>query len=161
MALQSELNFDGSIKRVEYQAVDTVANAPFREFEMRLCHTPLTELTTSFSGNYGGRTPELVASANPLILNTTADQWFALDCSPAFAYNGVDNLLVEVRWRNGQTETAVPAWGYVAANNRLLYATDYNASSGSVSPKTDRLRITYEAVGVEGTSLGRVRALFR
>jgi hypothetical protein len=158
---QSELSFSGDITRVEYHGAETVNGARYGEFEMRLCHTPLSELGTNFNDNYGGRSPVLVASANPLVLNTVIDQWFGIDCSPTFEYNNSDNLILEVRWRNSQEESTVPVWGYDAGANLTVFAEEYNGTTGSVSSKADRLRITYEADAVNPTSLGRVRALFR
>lgn len=161
LVLKSDLNVTGAVTRVEYQSYDEYAAGYFYGLEMRLCHTPLSELTTNFNQNYGGKTPVLVASANPYTINGKKDEWFALDCSPAFDYNGVDNLLVEVRWRNQQYTTRVEVWAYKAARNFLLLGSDYNASEGTLSTKTDRLRITFDEGAVAASSLGKVKALLR
>jgi hypothetical protein len=128
---------------------------------MRLCHTPLSELTNNFANNYSGRTPALVNSANPYVINTAADQWFGVDCSPAFNYNNSDNLIVELHWRNTEFGVKCEVWGWVGDRKRLLLGETYNATEGLASPKTDRLRLTFGNPAVAPTSLGRVRALFR
>ncbi|MGD8719542.1 MAG: hypothetical protein PVH29_12075 [Candidatus Zixiibacteriota bacterium] len=161
LARQSDLNFDGDITRVEYHGAETASGATYGEFEMRLSHTPLSALTENFADNYGGRTPAVVATANPLVLNTVIDEWFAIDCSPAFPYNNADNLIVEVHWRNTAEGISLPVWGYDGGAYLMMYALEYNGTTGLVSTKTNRLRITYEANAVAPTSLGRVRALFR
>ena len=161
MVLKSELNFGAPITRVEYQSYDTYAAGNFYEFEMRLCHTPLSELTTNFSQNYGGKTPVLVARASPFTINGVKDQWLAVKFTTAFEYNNRDNLIVELRWRNQQLTTKIEVWAYTAGSNRLLINKGYNPTEGQVSPKTDRLRITFSGVPVAATSLGNVKALLR
>jgi hypothetical protein len=161
LVLKSELNFGAPITRVEYQSYDTYAAGNFYEFEMRLCHTPLSELTTNFSQNYGGKTPVLVARASPFTINGVKDQWFAVKFTTPFEYNNSDNLIVELRWRNQQLTTKIEVWAYTAGSNRLLINKGYNPSEGQVSPKTDRLRITFSGVPVAATSLGNVKALLR
>lgn len=161
MVLKSELNFGAPITRVEYQSYDTYAAGNFYEFEMRLCHTPLSALTTNFSQNYGGKTPVLVARASPLTLNGVKDQWLAVKFTTPFEYNNRDNLIVELRWRNQQLTTKIEVWAYTAGSNRLLINKGYNPTEGQLSPKTDRLRITFSGVPVAATSLGNVKALLR
>ncbi len=128
---------------------------------MRLCHTPLSALTENFQQNYGGNTPVLVASADPYLITAGSDQWFGVNCAPTFAYNNQNNLIVEVRWKNTQTETEVDCWSWDSGTNRLLIYKDYNAETGQLSSKIDRLRITYDDSAVAPTSLGRVKAMLR
>ena len=161
MVPKSSLNVEGPVTRVEYQSYDDYAAGYFYQLEMRLCHTPLSELTTNFNQNYGGKTPVLVASADPYTINGKKDEWFGLDCAPAFDYNNADNLIVEVRWRNQQYTTRVEVWAYKAAGNFLLLGTDYNAAEGQLSTKTDRLRLTFDYPAVSPTSLGRIKTLLR
>ncbi len=63
---------------------------------MKLCHTSLDELTDYYEDNYGGNTPEVVSEEDPLVLTTTADEWFDIPGFQPFSYDGVDNLLIEV-----------------------------------------------------------------
>ena len=161
MVLKSELNVQAPITRIEYQSYGDYAPGNFYELEMKLCHTPLGALTTNFNQNYGGNTPVLVATANPFTINGKKDQWFGLDCAPAFDYNGVDNLIIEVRWRNQQLTTKVEVWAYNAATNRLLIHKDYNAVEGQLSTKTDRLRLTFDDSAAAPTSLGKIKTLLR
>lgn len=147
--------------RVEYQSYDTYAAGNFYEFEMRLCHTALPELTTNFGRNYGGNTPVLVARASPITINGVKDQWFGVKFTTPFAYNGRDNLIVELRWRNQKLTTKIEVWGYTASSNRLLINKGYEPTEGQRSPKTDRLRISFGDVASAPTSLGRIKALLR
>ena len=146
---------------MEYQSGGAYSNAPFHLLEFRLCHTPLATLTTNFQQNYGGNTPALVASADPYLVTAGLDEWFGFNCSPTFNYNGHDNLICEVRWKNTTTETEVDTWSYDCGTDRGLSNKGYNAETGTVSSKINRFRITFDDAGVGPTSLGRVKALFR
>ncbi len=161
MTLKGELNFAGSITKVEYQAEAAASNAQFYAFEMKLCHTSLNVLTTNFQNNYNGNTPVVVGTANPLTLTVSANQWFGVNCSPAFNYNNNDNLIVEVRWQNSGSGTSVETWGYDCGSMRLLTYKDYNAETGDLTSKIDRFRFTYSGSGVAATSYGRVKSLYR
>ena len=122
---------------------------------------PAAGLVNCLTYIIGGKTPVLVATAHPYTINGKKDEWFGLDCAPAFDYNGVDNLIVEVRWRNQQLTTKIEVWAYTAANNRLLIHKDYNATEGQLSPKTDRLRLTFDDSAAAPTSLGKIKTLLR
>lgn len=82
MILKNELNFAGPITKVEYQAEIAANNAQFYNFEMKLCHTPLNVLTTTFQTNYNGNTPVIVGTANPFAVTVVANQWFGVDAPP-------------------------------------------------------------------------------
>lgn len=161
MVLASEIGHAGPIVKVEYQSGGNYANASFGEFEMRLCHTPLSTLTNNFQNNYGGRTPVLVAAANPLLITAVSEAWFGFNCSPVFDYNRQDNLIVEVRWRNTQLSAEVDCWCFDAGSNRGLLYKDYNATEGALGTKINRLRLTLNDVAVSPTTLGRVKGLYR
>lgn len=161
MVPQNALNFDAAIKALEWQAAVTFSNAPYRQFELRLCHTSVTELTSNLNTNYGGNTPVLVRSANPLLLSGTANQWFGFDFTTPFLYNNRDNLLVELRWNNGSVEKAADTWGWNTGKNWGWISKEYNGQSGQLFAVICRFRITYDPMAVAPTSLGRVKALYR
>jgi len=158
---KSDLGFAGPITKIEYQASVNTSNAAFRNFEMKLCHTPLAVLGVNFAQNYGGRTPVVVAAANPLTLNTAAGQWFPINFTTPFNYNNSENVIIEVRWQNPAVGTAVDVWGYDCGADRLLVYKDYNAEEGTLSSKVDRFRITWDDTGFEPASLSRIKTVFR
>jgi hypothetical protein len=161
LVLQSQLGFNGPITKIEWEAANSFSNAPYRQFELRLCHTPLSVLTTTFADNYGSNTPVLVHAANPLLLSGTPDAWFGFDLTTHFDYGNVQNLIVELRWNNGQVETEVQNWGYDTGQNRGLISKVYDGTTGNLFSTICRFRFTYDDQGVEPSSLGRVKALYR
>jgi hypothetical protein len=159
--LASELKFAGDVTRVDWNASAAATGAGFGDVEITLCETSLSELSTSFAGNYGGNTPALIYSNSWLVVTTTGDQWFGFDCARPFAYGGVKNLVVEMRWQRDNEKT-VPSWHFGTApvfrNNAVG---TYGAEQGKLGTWCSRHRITYTGVGVAPTSLGRIRALFQ
>lgn len=159
--LASEMKFAGDVTRVEWNASAAVTGAGFGDVEITLCETSLSQLTTSFRGNYDGNTPALIYSNSWLVVTTTGDQWFGFDCAKPFAYGGVKNLVVEMRWRRDNEKT-VTSWHFdtkPAFRNNAVGT--YGAEQGKLGTWCSRHRFTYTGVGVAPTSLGRVRALFR
>lgn len=156
------MNFSGSITNIEWYAGRDATNAPFGKFEMRLCHTSLSQLTTTYQTNYGGNQPALVKAADPLVLTVRTNQWFAVPLATPFDYNNRDNLIVEVRWQNGQSETSIYTWTDDRPGQSLcLRQSQYNPTTGTLYELHPVMRITYGDNAVAPTSLGRVKALYR
>ncbi|MCP4231835.1 MAG: hypothetical protein GY771_17030 [bacterium] len=160
MVLASEINLTGEITEVAYDVTDgPYTDGLFWNFEMRLCHTPLDELTDNFDDNYSGNTPVLVADDDPLNI-TTGDGWWAVPDFTPFDYNGSDNLIIEIRWQD-DNEVSVYMWFFDAGTNRFLLAKGYDAETGSVSSKMNRFRLAINTSGLESASLGRIKTTFR
>jgi hypothetical protein len=155
------LNFSGSITKIEWYAGRDATNAPFGKFEMRLCPTSLSQLTTTFQTNYGGHQPVLVKTADPLVLTVRTNQWFAVPLATPFSYNNRDNLIVEVRWENAQRETSLYTWTDDRPGQTwCLRQSRYNPTTGTLYELIPVVRITYSANAVAPTSLGRVKAIY-
>ncbi len=158
--LAGELNVAGDITRVEWNASAAVTGAGFGDVEITLCETSLSELTTSFRGNYGGNTPALIYSNSWLVVTTSGDQWFGFDCAKPFPYGGSKNLVVEMRWRR-DSELTVPSWHFdTKPAFRNCSVGTYAAEEGKLGTWCSRHRFTYTAAAVAPTSLGRVKSLY-
>ncbi|UCH78615.1 MAG: hypothetical protein JSU81_01300 [Candidatus Coatesbacteria bacterium] len=159
--LASELRFAGDVTRVEWNASAAVAGAGFGDVEITLCETSLSQLTTSFRGNYGGNTPALIYRNSWLLVTTTGDQWFGFDCSAPFAYGGSKNLIIEMRWR-GDNETTVTSWHFdTRPAFRNCAVGTYAAEQGKLGTWCSRHRLTFTAAGVAPTSLGRIKTFLK
>jgi hypothetical protein len=135
-------------------------NAQFNAFEMHLCHTSLDELTTSFSGNYDGNEPELVAAADPVVFNVTADEWFDIPGFTPFHYDGVENLIIEVQWMNDNGVDLL-TWITDTDTYRLLSHKYLDEDIGFLDVIYHRFRITIEFdESVEEVSWGMIKAGF-
>ena len=155
-----EIGAPGTITGVAYQADDDAMNAQFNAFQMKLCHTSLDELTSSFSGNYDGNEPALVSEQDPLILDAVADEWFDIPGFTPFRYDGVGNLLIEVRWMN-DNGTDLETWVTNTDIYRLLYHKYLDEDEGILEMIYHRFRITIEFdQAVEEVSWGVIKAGF-
>lgn len=114
-------------------------------------------MTYSFEGNYDGNTPVEVYTRSQQYIYAERGAWFGWAFDKNFSYDGRHNLIIEVYWkesdRQGQTSTYA-----TAGTARGLY--DVNGSLSLVN-YWHHMRITLEGIGVEPTSLGRIRALYR
>jgi len=155
-----QIGAPGIITAVAYQAQNGAANAQFNAFEMRLCHTSLDELTDSFTANYDGNEPELVATANPLVLSAAADEWLDIPGLAPFHYDGIDNLLIEVQWM-GDNGVDLDTWVTNTDTNRLLYHKYLDEDVGYLIQIYHRFRITIEFdESVEAVSWSVIKAGF-
>jgi hypothetical protein len=115
----------------------------FFGFEMKLCHTSLSELGTNFESNYDGNTAIIVATGAPLTIPNTSDFWYSVPDMTSFSYNGTDNLIIETRWSssNGVSYDCYCAHGSV---NRNVSTGEYNGTVGVVADYIIRKKITVQ-----------------
>ena len=159
---QSNINEAGPISMVEFITYSTGISSTntFNTCKILLCHTTLTHVTASYTGNYGGNTPVTVFDGTKVIPATGGNTWVSIVEPTNFTYNNTNNLLIEVSW--------VSATGYrcdFQVNSRgshgRVYSNNPTASSGSVTNNYDQLgRITVGYVGVAPTSLGRIKTFY-
>ena len=100
----------------------------FNGAKIYFCHTSRSALSTTFADNYSGNTPTLMLSRSALSMNWTMGQWNEIPLDETFAYNGTDNLLIEIQWTSSGSSLLAGATG-PASQNALLGT--YGASSGS------------------------------
>ncbi|MCP4230183.1 MAG: hypothetical protein GY771_08540 [bacterium] len=115
----------------------------FASFEMRLCHTSLSELTDNFDANYDGNTALIVATANPLVIPNDSDFWYSIPNMSSFSYNGTDNLIIETKWAssNGISFDCYCSFDTVMRN---LQIADYDGTTGDLSNHIIRKKLTVQ-----------------
>ncbi len=157
----------GAITKWEWFSSATVGAGNLNKFRIKLCHTSLAALTSTYADNYDGKTPVEVFARDPLNLNAPANSWFGWDFDTSFNYNGTDNLIVEVWWEGRDYAYAYSYWGASSAGRSVYSYIKYNSpyfgypDAGFVSEYLHYMRITLNPTAVAPTSLGRVKALFR
>ena len=100
----------------------------FNGAQIYFCHTSRTTLSTTFDTNYDGNTPTLMLDQPALTFNWTAGAWNEIPLSNTFAYNGTNNLLIEIRWNSSGSSMLAAASSL--AQNCILGAT-VDATTGS------------------------------
>ncbi len=100
---QSELGASGDIEDISFD-ISTVAIAGYRTFDnitIKLMHTS----TSSFGTAYENTTGATTVFSNASYAMPDATGWLTFDITD-WAYNGTDNLLVEVSWGDNGEYTA-------------------------------------------------------
>jgi hypothetical protein len=158
--LKSDINYAGFINKIEWNRGTYTSTGSFLQTRVWLCHTTKTALEATFANNYTGKTPVAVKTSSTYVL-PGGPGYVDMPITPnTFNYNNSDNLLMEIRW-NGDSGTGCPCWRS-PDRSRRVYATNHNASSGSVQANAQHIRLTIGTMtGVQPTSLGRVKSLFQ
>jgi len=157
--LKSEINVPGYINVVEFAYHSGSSTGAFNNVRVSLCHTTKTKLESTFYNNYAGKTPVLVLDKLTLVLS--GKEWINVGITPRkFNYNNRDNLLMEIRWR-GDSGNNIYCWRSNMTAGRV-YAYNDEAAVGTVYDEGQYIRLHVGTmVGLEPTSVGRVRALYR
>jgi hypothetical protein len=150
----------GYINKIEFMRSSTATGA-FNNVRVYLCHSDkTTELDMTYANNYKG-TPVEVMNKSSLTVAGTTGQWWDMGIDPdKFNYNNTDSLLMEIRWRGATTQCAC----YRAnGTNKRIWAFDDNATVAAYRfAQLQFIRLTVaNTTGVQPTSLGRVKTLFR
>lgn len=168
MWFQSELNEAGPVSKIEWQIWSNPAGGlggTYYNCIILLCHTGIPAITANFANNYGGNTPVTVFSGTYVFPRSSANQWMTIVAPTNFTFNNRDNLLIEVSWTAGSGDInpfKVRTNGPPPFPGRVYNSSSATAETGSVTANMHRYgRITIGDVGVDGTSLGRVKSLFR
>jgi hypothetical protein len=154
------LSLGGYINKIEFMRSSTASGA-FGNVRVYLCHSDkTTELDMTYANNYKG-TPVQVMDKSSLTVSGTTGQWWDMGIDPnKFNYNNTDSLLMEIRWRGSSTACAC----YRAnGTNKRIWAFDDNATVAAYRfAQLQFIRLTVgNATGVEPTSLGRVKSIFK
>jgi hypothetical protein len=154
---RDKIDYAGTI--TEFELEKMLPSGTYGNVKFYLCHTPLSALTTSFSANYGGRTPKMVASFSSYALPNVGGV-YPIPMADTFDYNNRDNLILEVTWETGARQKVLLLAGSVVAH--LCSAYDDEAASGEVRDEGHNARIHFDSYpAVAPASFGRVRATFR
>jgi hypothetical protein len=153
---RAQINSAGTITEFELEKMQP--GGTYGNVKFYLCHTPLAALTTSFSANYGGNTPKLVASFATYVVPEVQGV-YPIPMAETFDYNNRDNLMLEITWERGGGQKVVVLGGELAAH--LCFAEDYRATTGEVQNLGLNARIFFDTYkGVAPASFGRVKALY-
>ncbi len=141
--LASEINGAGDITTLRFEFNGPhAASTTCPNTTIKLGHTNLTALTTTFAGNVETGQGSLVTVLNNATVTIPAgagSTWFDIPLTTPFHYNGVDNLVVQI---DHPTACSTPVYtGYITSGTfrrALAFATDttpgtaeYNATTAN------------------------------
>ncbi|UCH78013.1 MAG: hypothetical protein JSU81_09865 [Candidatus Coatesbacteria bacterium] len=168
MWFQYEIGEAGPLTRLEWQMWSNPsggAGGTFTNCKVLLCHTGIRAVGANFRNNYGGNQPVTAFSGTYVLPRSEANEWLTIVAPTNFTFNNRDNLLIEVSWTAGVGN--INPFKCRNAGSHPFPGRVYNSSSataetGNVTADIHRYgRITISGAGVEATSLGRVKSLYR
>ena len=115
----------------------------YSQMSISLAHTSVSALTTSFENNYEGNQDTVVFSRSSFSLNSDPPGWKEMTFDTPFAYNGTDNLLIEIRWASG-TDTTITRTTSESGNKRTLLAI-MGATTGTLQGYRSILQLSFLA----------------
>jgi hypothetical protein len=147
--LAPEINGSGLITGVAFQlnAISPSLPAGTYTYTLKLGHSTLASLTTSFAGNYSG-SPVTAASEVTFTIpaNIPAGEWVWVPIPDgAFVYNGTDNLIVEVVASSGTADTQLRVATTAGAGRRAFVNGDPTgtAATGTVDNSAYHLMLRF------------------
>lgn len=158
--LKEEGLMAGTVTRWEWYASSMITVGGFKDFWVKLCHTSRDKLVADFQKNYDGNKPVQVFADDELRIKPPAYTWFGFDFSPTFEYNGKDNLIVEVHWKERSGAPGVVTYWTPKEARCCMYAGPVPCDP-AVFDFVHYMRVTISPVAVAPTSLGRVKAVYR
>jgi len=124
------------------------------QFQLRLSHTPATSLVALLDQNIPNPT---TLYDGPITYNITTDQWSPLGLTGAFAYNGVDNLVLDLRYMGGKNTLTSGFFGkFRFVQNAIPRNWAYNNYNATTRSGTDTIaglktRFTVDRTQISGT----------
>jgi hypothetical protein len=158
--LKEEGLMAGTVTRWEWYASSMITVGGFKDFWVKVCHTSRDKLVADFQKNYNGNKPVQVFADDELRIKPPAYTWFGFDFSPTFEYNGEDNLIVEVHWKERSGAPGVVTYWTPKEARVCMYAGPVPCDP-AVFNFVHYMRVTISPVAVAPTSLGRVKAVYR
>jgi hypothetical protein len=140
----AEIRGSGRITALRQRRSSSNGSASCPQLSVRVGHTNLAALTTTFASNFEtgqGSLVTVVNNANFTIPAGAAGEWIDLPLQVPFDYNGVDNLVVEFE-RLAACSPLVLVDTQAAANMRVTTSTD-GATTGTVDSSRNMMRFVF------------------
>lgn len=127
----AEIKGSGNISALRFRRSGDTAQETCQNTTIRLGHTSLTVLTTTFGSNVEEGRGSLVTVLNDATVAIpvgSAATWFEIPLATAFNYNGVDNLVVEVERTTACSSHVFT--DYTVAPNRRAHSSTTDTTPG-------------------------------
>ena len=162
MVLREELEGALEITRVELCSTHADhAVGSFYDFEVLLCETGVSSLSTDFEDNYGGAVPVTVLGLDTLAIDWRGSSpgWNGFDLEEPFSYGGMDNLIVEFRYLGDDGHTVNARAADLPSADRCLSGPHPSSPTGSPMSFLTCMRIHFEEQDLEPATFAGIKVL--
>lgn len=134
----------------------------FYDFELLVCETGVSSLSTNFQANYGGNTPVTVMEADTLAIDWTSQSpgWNGFDLETPFQYQGSENLIIEFRYFGDDGHTVNARAASLPSADRCLSAPLPTSPTGTFMGFLTCMRIHFDTQALDRTTFGGIKVLF-
>jgi len=119
------------------------------EFQIRMAHTTLSTLDSVFDNNFDH--PPIVCYDGPIVYNTTQDTWCPIGLTSKFGYDGVRNLVIEIRYRGGSSQSLLLHYGGTWRSYTHLGPDPYTATYRTGAGGGPKVRLNKILTGIVAT----------
>ncbi len=144
-----------SIEWVRHTSGDAAVH--LKNFNIYMGYCSSDELGKDFEANYISGSKKLVYSSPDVWIKANGPgEWFNLELTNSFNYNGQDNLIIDFVWEWGEEEIYVYAWDSGA--NRMVYG-GASSSTGNLDKKVLHMKLT-GTIGLHSSTFAEIKAMF-
>lgn len=169
LAKKSYFPSPGTISKIECWFLIKTVKWDWNNYQIFITETTASELTTNLNGNYKGHTPTQVHQEWEMTLPYNTTEWYGwkLNKGP-FDYTHKNNLIIEIKWesctltgllRRNSTRYSQKEYTGIAYSYQYVHYPSELIKGTLTGVYT--MRLTYTPTGISGSSLGRVKALYR
>ena len=133
----------------------------YSPFTIKCCSTTRT-LGSDFEQNYGGNTPETVYFRTGQGFTPTANTWYGFKFDTPYEHlNNPVPLIIEVIWFSTGGVGCFTTWGRIINPVKGAAIYGWGSETYLYPENAHYLRITTGYVGIEPTSLGRIKTTYK
>lgn len=161
--LKEELQGSHVVSRLEVFATHvSQSTGDFYDFEILLCETDVTFLTTNFEANYSGGTPTAVFELDTLSIDwsNSSPDWNGFNLDTPYPYSGSENLIVEFRYLGDDGHSVNARAASLPSGDRCLSGPHPSSSTGSFMSFLTSMRIHFNPQNLERSTFGSVKVSF-
>jgi len=126
------IGHSGTIDEIAFDYANPFTDSPtFENFSIRMAHTTNEDLVNNYDDNPSEAWVEVLNISSYQMDVTPEYQWIDIDLENDFYYNGVDNLVMDIRYREASGDDIKLQIGPASYDAHLM-DNSYSSSSGTI-----------------------------
>lgn len=127
----SEVGSEGKMVSISFNR-SSFAAGNYSNVVIRMAHTDLTDLTSTFDNNYDGYLIEVFNESGVMLNSSNGDTWITFNLNGDFTYDSAHNLLIDIQWNgSGGTDLSLESHNTGPAIRRVWNFLDMTSPTGT------------------------------